>query len=111
VPYYVVTFDPGSFLDPATVATDGYSYDQSDNRLASIAEAGGHTRAFTYSAADRLATFSINGVVQANYRYNAEGQQVVSELTQTGETIHVVHDPEGNRIAEYSTMTRPAPRR
>ncbi|MEI2808361.1 RHS repeat domain-containing protein [Albidovulum sp.] len=23
------------------------------------------------------------------------------ELTQTGETIHVVHDPDGNRIAEY----------
>jgi hypothetical protein len=26
---------------------------------------------------------------------------MVRELTQTGETIHVVHDPEGNRIAEY----------
>jgi RHS repeat-associated protein len=29
------------------------------------------------------------------------GQQVVRELTQTGETVHVVHDPDGNRIAEY----------
>ena len=40
-------------------------------------------------------------MVQANYRYNALGQQVVRELTQTGEVIHVVHDPDGNRIAEY----------
>ena len=28
-------------------------------------------------------------MLQANYRYNAEGQLVVRELTQTGETIHV----------------------
>ena len=49
-------------------------------------------------------------MVQANYRYNALGQQVVRELTQTGEVIHVVHDPDGNRIAEYdydaSTLIR-----
>ena len=35
---------------------------------------------------------------------------MVQELTQTGETIHVVHDPEANRIAEYlydtSTLIR-----
>ncbi|MCB2129154.1 MAG: RHS repeat-associated core domain-containing protein [Rhodobacteraceae bacterium] len=54
-----------------------------------------------YDAANRLATFSINGVVQANYQYNAQGQQVVRELTQTGEVIHAVHDKDGNRIAEY----------
>lgn len=46
-------------------------------------------------------SFSINGVVQANYKYNAEGQQVVRELTQAGQVIHAVHDMEGNRIAEY----------
>ncbi len=36
-----------------------------------------------------------------NYRSDALGQPVVRELTQTKETIHVVHDPDGNRIAEY----------
>ena len=39
--------------------------------------------------------------MQANYQYNALGQQVVRELTQTGEVIHAVHDMDGNRIAEY----------
>ena len=50
VPFYAVTFSPGSFLDPATATTDSYSYGASDNRLASIAEASGHTRSFTCDA-------------------------------------------------------------
>ena len=44
---------------------------------------------------------SINGVVQAEYEYNAQGQQVVRRLTQTQKTIHNVFDLDGNRIAEY----------
>jgi len=44
---------------------------------------------------------SINGVVQATYKYNALGQQVHRDLTQAGQTLHSVHDLEGNRIAEY----------
>ena len=66
--------------------------------------AGGQTRAFTYDAAgnvtydarsgtgygynydaaNRMESFSINGVVQAEYEYNALGQQVIRRLTQTG---------------------------
>ncbi|WP_208353070.1 RHS repeat domain-containing protein [Pseudaestuariivita rosea] len=44
---------------------------------------------------------SINGVVQAEYLYNAAGQQVVRRLTQETRTIHSVHDLNGQRIAEY----------
>jgi len=40
-------------------------------------------------------------VVQATYKYNALGQQVIRDLTQAGQTLHSVHDLEGNRIAEY----------
>lgn len=46
-------------------------------------------------------SFSINGVVQEEYLYNALGQQVVRRMTQAGKTIHVVHDLDGNRLAEY----------
>ena len=98
---------------------DTYSYGLTDNRLASIA--GGTTRSFThdaagnttydnqsgtgygytYNAANRMDTMSINGTVQAEYLYNALGQQVVRRLTQAGQTIHSIHDLDGNRIAEY----------
>ena len=44
---------------------------------------------------------SINGVVQATYKYNALGQQVIRDLTQAGQIIHSVFDIDGNRIAEY----------
>ena len=54
-----------------------------------------------YDAAGRVATFAVNGAVQANFECDVQGQQLVRELTQTGEVIHAVHDPEGNRIAEY----------
>ena len=44
---------------------------------------------------------SLNGVVQAEYTYNARGQQVIRNLTQLGYRIHSVHDADGNRLAEY----------
>ncbi|MEM8694134.1 MAG: RHS repeat-associated core domain-containing protein [Pseudomonadota bacterium] len=40
-------------------------------------------------------------MVQAEYLYNALGQQVVRRLTQDANTIHSIHDLDGNRIAEY----------
>ena len=103
------------------VLTDTYTYPLTSNRLESIAEAGGFNRAFTYdaagnvtydnrsgggygytyNAAGRMDSFSINGVVQAEYVYNALGQQVGRTITQTGQTIHSIHDIDGNRIAEY----------
>ncbi len=120
-PFYAVILGGQDFLDPGTVTTDTYTYGPTDNRLASIAEAGGHTRTFTYDASGnttydnrsgggygytydalgRMASFSINGVLQAEYAYNAQGQQVVRRLTQSGQTIHNVFDLDGNRIAEY----------
>ena len=48
-----------------------------------------------------MSDVSITGVVQAEYEYNALGQQVVRRLTVGGQTIHSVHDGDGNRIAEY----------
>ena len=103
------------------VASDIYSYFATSNRLDQIAEASGHTRTFTddaagnvtydnrsgggygysYDAAGRMSEMSINGVVQAEYEYNALGQQVVRRLTPTQQTIHNVFDLDGNRIAEY----------
>ena len=52
-----------------------------------------------------MASFSLNGVVQAEYAYNQLGQQITRRLTQTGVTIHSVYGPDGNRIAEYNEAT------
>ena len=102
-----------------TTTTDTYSYTGTSNLLQSVA--GGSTRGFTYdaagnvtydnrsgtgygysySAANRMADMALYGVVQAEYEYNAFGQQVIRRLTQAGQTIHSVHDADGNRIAEY----------
>ncbi|NSX55520.1 hypothetical protein [Parasulfitobacter algicola] len=43
---------------------------------------------YTYNAANRMDSFSINGVVQSEYVYNAAGQQVIRRLTQEGRTLH-----------------------
>ncbi len=69
-----------------------------DNR-----SAGGY--GYGYNAANRMASFALNGVVQAEYVYNAFGQQVIRRLPQTGAVIHAVHDADGNRIAEYAYDT------
>ena len=47
-----------------------------------------------------MATFSINGVLQASYKYDFAGRQVVRALS-GGATIHSVFDADCNRIAEY----------
>ena len=104
-----------------TTATDVYSYPSLSNQLDQIMSSTGAARTLTYDAAGnvtfdnrngsayayaydstgRMSDFSINGVVQAEYEYNALGQQVVRRLTQLGRTIHSLHDQDGNRIAEY----------
>ena len=48
-----------------------------------------------------MSSFSVNGVVFAEYAYNHLGQQVVNRQVQNGQTIHSVHDAAGQRIAEY----------
>ena len=53
-----------------------------------------------------MATFSINGVLQAEYKYDAEGHQVVRKLTSPSVlTIHSVYDFAGRRVAEYNEAT------
>jgi RHS repeat-associated protein len=104
--------------------TDIYSYGTGDNRLTGVTRASAPIRAFThdaagnttsdtkgaqvygytYDAAGRMSAFSLNGVVQSEYRYNAFGQQAVRKQT-AGATIHSVFGPDGNRIAEYDEAT------
>jgi YD repeat-containing protein len=61
----------------------------------------GTDHGYTYDAAGRLASYSLNGMLQAEYQYSAAGQQVVRRLLPSGEQIHAVHDAAGQRIAEY----------
>ena len=110
--------------DPfATAITDTYSYPATSNRLQSVA--GGQARSFTYDAAgnvtydarsgtgygysynvqNRMSEFTLNGVVQAEYDYNALGQQVIRRLTQGAQVVHAVHDVAGNRLADYTYDT------
>ncbi|MFT4715854.1 MAG: RHS repeat-associated protein [Paracoccaceae bacterium] len=122
------TYDPAhnrttliSTPSGGSAGTDTYSYGTSDNRLVLVSESSSHQRAmtydaagnvtydnrsgggygYTYNAAGRMASMSINGVTQAEYEYNALGQQVVRRLTQAGQTIHSIYDLEGKRIEEY----------
>ncbi|MFT5001569.1 MAG: YD repeat-containing protein, partial [Planctomycetota bacterium] len=119
------TYDPAhnrttliSTPSGGSAGTDTYSYGTSDNRLVLVSESSSHQRAmtydaagnvtydnrsgggygYTYNAAGRMASMSINGVTQAEYEYNALGQQVVRRLTQAGQTIHSIYDLEGKRI-------------
>lgn len=85
----------------------GLTYDAGGN--VTFDNRNGPGYGYNYDAAGRMSAFAINGVVQAEYQYNALGQQVVRRLTQAGQTIHSLHDAAGNRIAEYlydeSTLT------
>ncbi len=76
-----------------------FTYDGAGNVIATNRGALAHS--YTYDAANRMSSFAVNGVVQAQYQYNSLGQQVVRHLTAAGQTIHSVHDALGNRIAEY----------
>ncbi len=76
-----------------------FTYDGAGNVIATNRGALAHS--YTYDAANRMSSFAVNGVVQAQYQYNHLGQQVVRHLTASGQTIHSVHDALGNRIAEY----------
>ena len=60
---------------------------------------GTDTYVYAYNAANRMQSVTLNGVLQAEYEYNAQGQQVIRRVG--GQTIHTVHDLDGNRIAEY----------
>ena len=113
--------NPGSGL-----LTDTYSYPTTSNRLSGIALGAGGSRAFTYDAAGnvtldnrtgggysytydsagRMASFSINGVLQAEYKYDFAGRQAIRKLYGANPaTIHSVFDAQGRRIAEYNEAT------
>ncbi|WP_170157861.1 RHS repeat domain-containing protein [Litoreibacter meonggei] len=105
----------------AAGVTDSYSYGATNNRLDSVSRASAAVRTFThdaagnvtyddrsgtgygydYDAAGRMDTFSIFGVAQEEYQYDAVGQQVVRRLTQDGVEHHSFFGPGGQRISEY----------
>lgn len=113
--------------NPGTgVVTDSYAYPATSNRLDTVTLGAGGSRVFTYDgignvtneartggaysytydSAGRMASFSIGGVLQASYKYDFAGRQVVRALTSpTAVTIHSVFDSDGNRIAEYDEAT------
>jgi YD repeat-containing protein len=105
-------------------ATDTYTYPPASNRLTGINLATGGTRAYTYDGAGnvltdsrgagyaytydpagRMASMSINGVLQGSYRYDFAGRQAIRVIAATGVTIHSVFDAQGRRIAEYNEAT------
>lgn len=110
------TLDDGSSVD-----TDSYSYPATSNRLQSIAGSGGGSRslsydaagniitdtrdgvvyAYTYNDAGRMASVSKDGVLQAEYVYNADGQLAIRRQIAAGQTFHILYDLHGNRLAEY----------
>jgi RHS repeat-associated protein len=50
-----------------------------------------------------MSEFLINGILQAQYKYDAMGRQAIRTLTSpTAVTIHSVFDSDGRRIAEYN---------
>jgi RHS repeat-associated protein len=60
----------------------------------------------SHGAAGRMATMSINGVLQGSYKYDFAGRQAVRTLTSpTAVTLHSVFDSQGRRIAEYNEAT------
>jgi hypothetical protein len=52
-----------------------------------------------------MASLTINGVLQAEYKYDFAGRQAVRRLPQLGVTLHSVFDSDGRRIAEYNEAT------
>jgi RHS repeat-associated protein len=53
----------------------------------------------------RIASMSINGVLQGSYRYDFAGRQAIRVIATNGVTIHSVFDSQGRRIAEYNEAT------
>ncbi len=98
---YPATSNRLSVINLATGGTRGFTYDAAGNVVAEARPGG--TYAYTYNAAGRMAEFTINGVLQASYKYDAMGRQAIRTLTSpTPVTIHSVFDSDGRRIAEYN---------
>ncbi|MCH2163969.1 MAG: hypothetical protein MK098_04865 [Marinovum sp.] len=110
---------------PSGTEIDTYVYPANSNRLTQAQIGGGTNRDmgynasgnlifnvrpdgdydFVYDAAGRLIEVAKDGVVVGEYGYNIAGQMIWRKTPGTGEVIHIVHDHEGNRIAEYDATT------
>ncbi|WP_395541057.1 RHS repeat domain-containing protein [Neotabrizicola sp. sgz301269] len=97
---YPTTSNRLTLINLATGGTRGFSYDGAGNVVAEARS--GATHAYGYDAAGRMATFQINGFLQASYKYDAMGRQAIRTLTSGPVTIHSVFDSQGRRIAEYN---------
>lgn len=60
---------------------------------------GALTRSFTYNAANRLASVSLEGELTMSYRYNGAGERVYR--SGSDEVVHTVFDPAGHWIGDY----------
>jgi YD repeat-containing protein len=80
------------------ISLRAYTYDAAGNTLSDSRGAG---YSYTYDSAGRMASMSINGVLQGQYKYDFAGRQAIRTLTSTGQTLHSVFDASGNRIADY----------
>ena len=102
------------------------TYSATTNKLHSVTLGTGGGRSFTHDAigsvmkeartdrarcdtndnAGRVATLSIGGVLQAGYKYDFAGRQVVRALTSpTPVMFRWIFESDGNRIAEYNEAT------
>ena len=117
--------DVGSrWAETRSSLTDNYTYPAANNRLSSIALGAGGSRSFTYDgagntvtdsraggtvyaydSAGRLASVTTGGVLQATYRYDVLGRQVLRTLVPSGVTIQSIFDSQGRRVAEYDQGT------
>jgi YD repeat-containing protein len=70
-----------------------------------LTDSRGAGYSYTYDAAGRMASMSINGVLQGTYKYDFAGRQAIRTIASTGVTIHSVFDAQGRRIAEYNEAT------
>ena len=90
---YPLTSNRLSGINLATGGTRAYAYDAAGNVVSDSRGAG---YAYTYDAAGRMATMSINGVLQGSYKYDFAGRQAVRTLTSpTAVTMHSVFDSNG----------------
>ena len=79
-----------------------YTYDEAGNVLT---HSRGAEYSYTYNAAGRMASMSINGALQGSYQHDGLGRRAIRTVAGAGITIHSVYGPDGNRIAEYNEAT------
>ncbi len=112
--------------NPGTgVVTDTYTYPAASNRLSTITLGAGGSRGLTYDAAGnvtgdnragqnftyvydaagRMASVSLGGVLQAEYKYDYLGRQFSRKLVPSNTVIHSVFRSDGKRISEYNEGT------